>query len=212
MKQFLCFAVLILGVCAHAWGQTIEISALRGWARMSKTPLGSSSPESQDDRDTTFRNGSSNGLRLTWNPHRYYGYELGYLQTNATLQVKIQDTSDGPKETLNRKVTLHQAFFDFLVYWMPKNERWRPYFAMGAQAQQGRNPRDLPEWSGYSTRNYGVHYGAGIKIKLFNHAQVRLDARDYWTGKPYDLSFKDPIRTGGLLRQQEASIGFGLTF
>ncbi len=212
MKQFLCFAVLMLGVCAPAWGQTIEVSVLRGWARMSKTPLGSSSPESPLDGDTKFRNGYSNGVRLTWNPHRYYGYELGYLQTRATLEAKIQATADGPKQTLNRKVRLHQAFFDFLVYWMPKNERWRPYVAMGAQAQQSGNPRNIAQWAGASTRNYGFHYGAGLKIKLFNHAQARLDARDYWTGKPYDLSFKDVTRGGGSGRQQEASVGIGFTF
>jgi hypothetical protein len=179
---------------------------------MSKVPLGSSSPVSPEDSDTTFRNGYSNGLRLTWNPHRYYGYELGYLQTRATLQTKIQAARDVPKETLNRTVKLHQAFFDFLVYWMPKNERFRPYVALGAHAQKSPNPRDIADWSGYSTRNYGFHYGLGLKIRLFKHAQVRLDARDYWTGKPYDLSVEDITQAGGSLRQQEASVGIGLTF
>jgi hypothetical protein len=179
---------------------------------MSKEPLGSSSPVSPKDDDTTFRNGYSNGIRLTWNPHRYYGYELGYLQSYPTLRVKIQASKSAPKETFDRKVTLHQAFFDFLVYWMPKNERWRPYVAMGVQAQQSRNPHDIPQWSGYSTRNYGFHYGLGLKIKLFNHAQVRLDARDYWTGMPYDLSFQDMTQAGGFVRQQEASVGIGFTF
>jgi hypothetical protein len=179
---------------------------------MSKAPLGSSSPESQDNRDTTFRNGYSNGLRLTWNPHRYYGYELGYLQTRATVQTKIKSTADAPKQTYEGKATLHQAFFDFLAYWMPKNERWRPYFALGAQAQKAGNPRGIPEWKGNPTRNYGVHYGAGIKLRLFNHALVRFDVRQYLTGKPYDLDFPDIKTAGGTMRQEEASFGLVIGF
>jgi hypothetical protein len=212
MRHLLCFVVLALGVCASAGGQTVEVSILRAWARMSKTPLGSSSPSSPDDHDTTFRNGYSNGLRLTWNPHRYFGYELGYLQTHVTLRAKIQASKSAPKETYDRKVTLHQAFFDFLVYWMPKNERWRPYVVMGAQAQQSPNPHDIPDWTGTATRNYGFHYGMGLKLKLFSHAELRLDGRDSWTGKPYDLSFVDMTQAGGYVRQQEASVGIGFTF
>ncbi|MFB3776864.1 MAG: outer membrane beta-barrel protein [Bryobacteraceae bacterium] len=212
MKQILWFAGLAWAALAPLCGQTVEVSVLRGWARMSKTPLGSSSPVSPKDTDTTFRNGYSNGLRLTWNPHRYYGYELGYLQTRATLRVKTQASKDVPKETLDRTVKLHQAFIDFLVYWMPKNERFRPFFALGAQAQKSISPRNVPSWSGYSTRNYGFHYGLGMKIRLFQHAQVRLDARDCLTGKPYDLDIQEIMSARGNLRHQEASVGIGLTF
>ncbi len=212
MKRLGCFVVLLLGVFAPAVAQTLEVSVLRGWARMSKAPLGSSSPESANDSDTTFRNGYTNGLRLTLNPHRYYGYELGYFQTRVTLQTRIQATSDVPKQTYDSKVTLHQAFFDFLVYWMPKNERWRPYFAGGAQAQQSSNPHGIPGWTGVSTRNYGVNYGGGIKIKLFNHALVRADLRQYLTGKPYGLNFPDSTFGGGRVRQEEASFGIAFGF
>ncbi len=179
---------------------------------MSGAPLGSSSPESPLNTDTRFRNGYTNGLRLTWNPHRYFGYEVGYFQTKATLESKIQETADGPKQTFRDKVTLHQAFFDFLVYWMPKNERWRPYFAVGAQAQQASSPHSIPDWTGTATRNYGVHYGGGIKFKLFNHAFVRGDLRQYLTGKPYDLNFPDITTAGGRVRQEEASFGIAFGF
>ncbi len=212
MKQFLCFAILAFGVCSQAWGQTVEISVLEGWARISKTALGSSSPASPQDTDTKFRNGYSSGLRLTWNPHRYYGYELGYLWTRPTLETGIQPTEDAVKETLRRKVTLHQVFFDFLAYWMPKNERWRPFFALGAHAQKSKTPNNVANWSGRSTRNYGFHYGIGLKVRLFKHAQARIDLREYLTGKPYDLEVQDITKSGGFLRQQEASVGVGITF
>lgn len=144
MKRLGCFVVLLLGVFAPAVAQTLEVSVLRGWARMSKAPLGSSSPESANDSDTTFRNGYTNGLRLTLNPHRYYGYELGYFQTRVTLQTRIQATSDVPKQTYDSKVTLHQAFFDFLVYWMPKKRKVAPLFRRGragaAEQQSSRHP------------------------------------------------------------------------
>jgi hypothetical protein len=179
---------------------------------MSRAPLGSSSPESPADTDTRFRNGFTNGVRLTWNPHRYYGYELGYFQTQATVETKIQATAAGSKQTFQGKATLQQAFFDILLYWMPKNERWRPYFAGGAQAQQAGNPRGISDWTGYSTRNYGVHYGGGIKLKLMNHVLVRADLRQYLTGKPYDLHFAEITKAGGVVRQEEASVGIAFGF
>jgi opacity protein-like surface antigen len=212
MKQFLCFVILAFGVCPQSRGQTVEVSVLQGWARMGKAPLGSSSPESPDDSDTKFRNGYSTGLRLTWNPHRYYGYELGYLRTVPTLETKIQPTDDAVKETFRRKVALHQAFFDFLLYWMPKNERLRPYFAAGVHAQKSKTPKNVENWYGHSTRNLGFHYGVGLKVRLFKHAQARFDLREYRTGKPYDLSWEDVTQSGGTIKQQEASVGLGFTF
>ena len=108
-------------------------------------------------------------------------------------------------------VNIEQAFYNFLIYMMPKGERWRPYITGGLQAVKSGNPK-IDGWTGIATRNYGFNYGGGIKFKLQKHILVRLDLRDYFTGRPYDLAFQDIDLEGKLIRQQEASFGLVIRF
>jgi len=67
-------------------------------------------------------------------------------------------------------------------------------------------------WPTAKSRHYGFNYGGGIKLRLFPQAWLRLDARDYISGKPYDLEREDPMTMGGRLRMLEASVGISITF
>ena len=40
----------------------------------------------------------------------------------------------------------------------------------------------------------------------------RLDVREYIGGKPYGLKFEQDTKFGGIVKQLEASAGFGLAF
>lgn len=211
MKKISCIGLFLLATAASAPGQTFEVSPIYGWARMGKKPLGSSSVESKKDDDTSLRNGTSYGIRLTYNTRGYYGHELSYVQSRVGLRVKIQPTSDAVKQTFEDKVKVHQAAYNFLIYFMPKNERWRPYMTGGVEAQEYSRP-SVEGWTGFSTRNYGFNYGGGIKIKLFKHALARLDVRESISGKPYNLTFADLTVGSGILRQQQAAFGLGFTF
>jgi opacity protein-like surface antigen len=211
MKKLLCLAILSLAALAPAWGQTFEVSPYYGWTRMSKTPLGSSSPAKPQSNDTTFRNGRSYGARLTLNTKGYYGHELSYTQTFATLQTKMQATTDDPKLTLKDKVILRQLSYNFLIYFMPRGERWRPFITGGAEGVYSPNPK-IAGWTGRVTRNYGFNYGGGLKVKLFNHALLRLDVRDSRNGKPYELDFPELLNAGGWVRQIEGSVGIAIGF
>ena len=51
----------------------------------------------------------------------------------------------------------------------------------------------------------GFNYGGGLKVKIAPMFGLRLDLRQYMTGKPFDLPNKN-----GLLRQMEVSVGFSL--
>jgi hypothetical protein len=210
MQKLPCLVLLVSALFGRAWGQTFEVSVLGGLARMGKAALGSVSAEDAKDDDTQFKNGYSYGARLTYNMRGYYGHELGYLYTRAGIQTKIPDAA-GNRTTYEGKVAIQQAFYNFLIYFMPRGERWRPYITGGFQAHKYGNPR-IDGWMGLATRNYGANYGAGIKVKLFEHALVRFDVRDYITGKPYDLKFSALSPGGGTVRQQEASFGIGIGF
>jgi opacity protein-like surface antigen len=178
---------------------------------MSKAPLGSNNTDNPVDDETKFRNGSSTGIRLTLNMRGYYGHELGFLHTRAGIRTSILQADGTTMTPAESHVNIEQAFYNFLIYMMPKGERWRPYITGGLQAAKTGSPR-IDGWRGSATKNYGFNYGAGIKFKLSKHFLVRLDARDYFTGTPYNLSFKDITQGNKFLRQQEASFGLDFGF
>jgi len=211
MQKLSCLALLVSALVGCAWGQTYEVSVVSGLARMSKAPLGSVSVDNPQDNDTVLRNGYSYGVRLTYNPYVYYGHELGYLYTRAGLRTSVPDANN-VRTTFEDKVAVHQAFYNFLIYFMPKGERWRPFITGGAQAYDFGNPHHTPGWTGVATRNYGVNYGGGLKLKLFNHALVRFDLREYLTTKPYNLNAVDSTNFSSWERHQEASVGIAIGF
>ena len=212
MIKPLCAVPLFLAFLGSAWAQTYEVSIFRGFARMGKAPLGSNNSDTPVDNETTFRNGWSTGIRLTLNMRGYYGHEVGFMHTRAGIRTSILQTDGTTMTPVESHVNIEQAFYNFLIYMMPKGERWRPYMTGGVQTAKTGNPR-IDGWQAVAMRNFGFNYGAGIKFKLSKHFLVRLDARDYLTGKPYaDLSFKDSTRRGSLVRQQEASFGLDFGF
>jgi hypothetical protein len=211
MQKLARLALLVPALMACAWGQTYEVSVVSGLARMSKSPLGSVSADDPIDNDTMFkRTAYSYGVRLTYNPYQYYGHEAGYTYSRAGLRTNIPD-ADGNRTLFEDKVAIHQAFYNFLIYFMPKGERWRPFMTGGLQAYNYGNPKTAG-WTGVATHNYGFNYGVGLKLKLFNHALVRFDLRDSRTTKPYKLNPVDYTSFSGWVRQQEASVGIAIGF
>lgn len=203
------FALLALLAClSQALAQRYEISAIRSVARMSRSPLGSNNADEPVDNETTFRNGYGLGLRLTLNTRGYYGHELTGFYNRVGLHTIVYD-ADGKPTTVDTKVRIGQAAYNFLSYMMPRGSRIRPFLTVGLHAAQHENPK-INGWSGFGTRNYGFNYGGGIKFVLSRNFLLRADVRDYLTGKPYELRFEDITKAGGAIRQQEFS--FGLSF
>ena len=211
MIKPLCVVPLFLALLGSAGAQTFEVSLVRGWARMSKSPLGSNNLDSPVDNETQFHNGSSTGIRLTLNQRGYYGHEVGFLHTRAGISTSVLGADGITMTPVEGHANIEEAFYNFLLYMMPKGERWRPYITGGLQAVKSGSPR-IDGWTRSATKNYGFNYGAGIKFKLQKHLLVRLDLRDYFTGRPYNLAFKDITLEGKLIRQQEASFGLDFGF
>jgi len=73
----------------------------------------------------------------------------------------------------------------------------------------------MPDWPFGRSRKLGFNYGGGLKIQLVKHALFRIDVRDIWGGSPYDLQFDTSgvsLRSPGLFRQLEGTIGIGIRF
>ncbi|MGH9721654.1 MAG: hypothetical protein ACRD8O_15710 [Bryobacteraceae bacterium] len=195
--------------------QTWEIGPMGGVARIKKTNLGSLEQSDTAGEDSRLIGKQSYGLRVTLNTKGYYGHEIGYVRTKATFRGSIAGEGSAPRVQKEDAVFIQQASYNFLAYFMPSRERWRPFFAMGFQVHKSGAP-NFAEFSGSSTRNYGFNYGGGLKLLLGKNALLRLDARDILTGKPYNLFFTETFtgapQSGGLLRQLELSLGFSIAF
>ncbi len=213
MKTALYYGLLLCAGAAAVRGQLLEFSVSAVYPRLSSTPLGSISELSPRDTDTRIKGQAGLGARITWNTPGYYGHEGSYVYNRATLSTILRKVEAGSTVTVERsgRIAIQQASYNFLIYFMPAGERWRPFITGGAQLHQYGRP-GFSEWREGGSRTYGVNYGGGLKVKLFNHGLFRMDFREYFVGMPYDLRFADEGRSGGRFRQKEISLGLAVTF
>lgn len=83
-------------------------------------------------------------------------------------------------------------------------------FGLSSQAGASSPPFVPPGASaayGQGTTKYGGNFGGGVKVRVNSMFLVRLDARDYVTGKPFNL-----VNQSGALHQIEVTAGLGLIF
>jgi hypothetical protein len=228
MKKLYCFLVFSVLFCGAAWAQqpggekkpTFEFSVIGGYPKWGKTLIGSINADDPKDDDSKLKGEYAYGARFTINTRGYYGHEFEYMYQRAKFQTQYRGTVDDVAVTkqLEDKVSIQQASYNFLIYFMPNGEFWRPYVTGGLQAYKYGAPR-FAEWPGGGSRNYGVNWGGGIKLK-FGRALVRFDVRDYIGGKPYHLNFEQPSTTdlqakdnsSGSIHLREATVGIGFTF
>jgi hypothetical protein len=192
-----------------AHGQRFEVSVIGGMNRPKNSNLGSLDLTTPKDDDVKFIDHQPGlGLALTWNTRGYYGHELSYLRSRVLLRTTVpREAGDFVQEDW---LYLQRLAYNFLIYFMPAGERWRPFVTGGVHAT--RYPQgNVPEWTTGNSRNWGFNYGGGIKLMPIRHFQIRLDIRQDLNGKPYDLAFA-ALGGGGRLKHLIATAGAGFTF
>lgn len=213
MKLLLPAVLLALLAASAAQAQRYEFAAVGGAQSLRHAALGSIVESDAKDTDTKLTLKSTFGARITWNTRGYYGHEIGFLQSRGDLRTRVEESAGGATSSVWKqdRVKVRQAFYNFLIYFMPAGERLRPFITGGMQGSEYGAP-NLAEWSHGKSRNYGANWGGGLKVKLLPHTLVRMDVRDYIGGKPYDLKFANNKLSGGLMHQWEATAGFAITF
>ena len=205
------FSLLISGV---AGAQTWEVGVGGAYTRIGQKNLGSIADQNVQDDDTKLKSRYGYGARFTINTPGYYGHEIGYFLNYADLTAKTRPDTKAPDFVVLRRdrIRIQELSYNFLLYMMPKGERWRPFITGGAQMHRYGEPR-IEEWGYGNSRNFGANYGAGIKIRLFRHALFRGDFRHFFGGAPYGLKFKDEAQfSGGILQQLGGSAGLSIEF
>lgn len=203
-------AILFFAALSGADAQRFEFGVLGTKTTIREAPLGSLNDDPLDD-DTSLKGGYGYGARFTFNTRGYYGHEVGYINSRATFRTQLLAEDGETRVPHEDAIRIQQAFYNFLIYFMPAGERWRPFITGGLQAHQYGAP-NIPDQDIGRSRNYGANFGAGLKLKLFPHALARIDFRDYVNGKPYDLTFDDPTKSGGTIQHLEFSFGLSITF
>jgi Outer membrane protein beta-barrel domain len=188
-------ALPFLALTSEARAQVAEVSLSMGQSIFRNEKLGVGTPGQGDVY--SVGDGFRIGARLTLNTYRFFGHEIGYSYSRSKLVYAGQNTS----------MTTHQYGYSFLAYMTPEGSRIRPFAAGGGQFTTFYPP-GASTYYGNGTTKFGLNYGVGVKAKLNDMFAIRVDLRDYWSGKPFDL----PEKPSGGLHQIEASAGLSLYF
>lgn len=193
----LWLVVFLLCACtAVSSAQVGEISLNFGWALMKDNILGLAANLS--GTQYTIDNGFNVAARMTLNTKKFVGHEFGYAYSRTKLAASGFSG--------NQELSTHQGFYDFLLYALPESSRIRPFAAGGAQFTTFVPPGASAAY-GQGTTKYGGNFGGGVKVRITSLFLLRLDARDYVTGKPFNL-----VNQSGALHQIEVTAGLGLMF
>lgn len=206
---------LVFLFCLAAYGtaqaQPYEVGVFGGFPRLGHTNFGSASAVAPEDGDTRLHANYTMGLWVGLDTKGYYGHELSYAITPMDLKTTVRAVDkDGNTltATLKDRIAVHRAAYNFLIYFMPRGEKWRPYITGGAQRSDYQSP-NIAAWPYGKNKHYGANFGAGIKLSPFPHSIIRFDLRDYIGGKPWDMNFAG---NKGKVQQAEATVGFGISF
>ena len=199
MKAVVLLLILLCSSC-FAWGQVLELGMFAGASNIQNGVIGSDtfSGNAAAGSNVKLTDGFRFGLRVGFNPRRYLGGEFGYAYNRTQLHL------DGPPVS-EQGMAIHQGFGDALFHFTPEGSRIRPFVAGGVQFSNFVPPGASAASGGGDTK-FGVNYGAGLKVKVTANWQIRLDIRQYESGKPFKLA-----NQSGRLLQNEISAGVAFT-
>lgn len=187
MSRFWMGALLFMATTIGANAQVAEFGVSGGVNKISNSDLGPN--YSLDD-------GWKLIFRLTLNSWNHFGQEFGYGYNRTKLL--LDDVNQGG-------MAIHQGYYNLLAYATPEGSRIRP-FATGGVHFSNYVPPGASATYGQGSTKFGVNYGGGIKVRVTEKYQVRVDLRQFMNGKPFGGNNGLPV--SGTLRQTEVSVGF----
>lgn len=188
------FAIAVTAPVA-SYGQVAEFWVGGGQSLISDGAIGSTTGTSAND--VQLKDGFRINFRLALAMGSHFGHEIGYAYNRTQLRFNDQSPP------VEQGMAIHQGFYDFLAYATKEGTRVRPFAAGGVQFSNFVPPGSSATQGGGQTK-FGINYGGGIKVRVASSWAVRLDFRQYNTGKPFDL----PLASGRL-KQNEVSVGIG---
>jgi len=198
MKKFLPF--LLVACSGVAWGQMGEVWFDAGESILQNSSLGTTNALGSPN-DFQLDNGFRFGFRADFNTQGIFGHEIQYAYSRTALQ-------ENQPTPAKQGMAIHEGGYNFLVYATKEGTRIRPFGTAGVQFENFVPPGSSAASGGGNTK-YGFNYGGGVKVRLTSMFAVRLDLRQYTSGKPFGSEF---LQQSGWFRQNEISAGFGIYF
>lgn len=198
--------VLVFFAASALWAQSGEFWFTGGGSILANHDIGSPLPNGPSN-DVQLGNGYRLGFRFGLNSAGHIGHEIqcAYNQTKF-----VDHTGTVLPDPGSANTGIFQCGYNVLYYLhaTKENPRVRPFFTGGAHFSDFTLPGSVG-LHGSNVRP-GGNLGGGVKVRLSTLFGLRLDLREYITGKPNwnGLLFN---RTG-LLYQTEISAGFGVYF
>ncbi len=193
-KLLVAFFLLCTG---PVWAQYGELWFSAGQSLMTNATLISDGAGSTVGLNDGFRF----GFRFAINKDGHTGYEIQYAYSRTHLQYIT------PSGSSSQGMGVHQGGVNYLLYATSLENRFRPFVTGGVHFSNFVPPGSSASYGQGSTK-FGVDYGAGVKYRLTDIFMLRFDVRQYTNPKPKFFSGQ----TGGWLRQNEVSAGFGIFF
>lgn len=177
--------------------QVFEVGVSAGPQRISGKDLGTSGVNATGRY--SLDDGWHLAFRMAINNWAYFGQESGYIYNRTKLLF-----ADGGQTGSLGGMAIHQGFYNLVAYATPEGKRVRPFVSGGGHFANFVPPGSSVT-SGGGSNKFGLNYGGGIKVRVRPNWLVRLDVRQNWHGKPFDL----PNQTGSMKLLQ---VSVGLAF
>jgi hypothetical protein len=191
-------AVFVLAFSGMAWGQAGELWFSFGESIISNSGLGTNQAFGGGPNDFKLDNGYRFGFRFGFNQGDHFGHEIQYAFNHA--QLDIGGTQTG--------MHFHQGGYNFLYYLTSDKSKIRPFGTVGLHYDDFVPPGGAI--NNGSQNKFGANFGGGIKVHVKGMWAVRLDLREYVSGKP---DFGGALAgASGALWQTEISAGVGIGF
>ena len=147
------------------------------------------------------------GIRFAFNSAGRIGHEIQYAFNRTNLHDHVGVILPQPDSA---GMAVHQGGYNLLYYFPGTKEesKMRPFLTAGVHVNDFVLPASATLQG--SSVKVGFNGGAGVKVKISTLFAMRVDIRQYETGKPNWGGVL--LNQKGLLHQTEASVGFGFYF
>ncbi|MEQ1946824.1 MAG: outer membrane beta-barrel protein [Bryobacteraceae bacterium] len=208
-KSLICVAILAAATAsAQEWD--VGVTGGLGMANNLTVKNGSTSA------DAGFKNGAVFGVYGGQDMYRYWSGEANYLYRRSDFKIE----GNGKSATLDGHT--HLITGDILAHFRPRGSRIRPFvsFGGGVKLMVGTGNENPSQPLGTlaaltaTTETLPVgEIGAGVKIQLSKMLRLRVQVRDFISGKPQDVIATAPGSTlSGFSNDILGTVSLGLTW
>ncbi|MCU0227849.1 MAG: outer membrane beta-barrel protein [Bryobacterales bacterium] len=204
---FLAMLAAIVMLSWTAAAQSVDMSLSFGAANAGGRPIGAIAitDPTQGPVATPINVGSGFlfAPRLTLHSRKFLSHEFSYVFTRANISVR-----QGDQVALDQGMSVGQLFYNAVLSATPEGSKVRPYATAGG-GLISFYPPGFGLFSGVTINRPAVNYGAGVRVQLTELIHTRVDFRQALSASPRIFQTQE---TSGSFRQNQFSVGLGITF